>query len=346
MEHSSTSPRNPASRVPVGSLACAIGDYNNDGLDDLFLTYYDQNVLFRNNGDGSFTDVTREAGLLLPSAAMEHWLHFCRLRSRRPPRSLLQHLRRPGHGRENAHRLRLERNSRALWSTRASQGPMLFVSQRWSRPFHRCQQRGWRGPGRAYGFTAVAADFDDDGWPDIYVACDSTPSFYFRNRHDGTFAEEGLERGVALSEDGAEQAGMGLGIGDYKLDGTLGILKTHFADDTSVLYENNGKGEFTDVTLKAGLGVETRYVCWGAGIVDLDNDGLPDLFIAAGQVFPGAGKESAAVSLQESADRVPQSGRRAGSRNCSTKPDRRSPPRTPAAGVRSATSTTMATSTS
>ena len=140
--------------------------------------------------------------------------------------------------------------------------------------------------GRAYGFTTVAADFDNDGWPDIYVACDSTPGFYFRNRRDGTFVEEGLVRGVALSEDGAEQAGMGIGIGDYKLDGTLCILKTHFADDNSVLYENDGKGDFTDVTLKSGLGVETRFVCWGAGIVDLDNDGLPDIFIAAGQVFP------------------------------------------------------------
>ncbi len=155
--------------------------------------------------------------------------------------------------------------------------------------------------GRAYGLTAVAADFDNDGWPDIYVACDSTPSFYYRNRHDGTFAEEGLERGVALSEDGAEQAGMGIGVGDYKLNGTLGILKTHFADDTNVLYENDGKGEFTDVTLKSGLGVETRYVCWGAGIVDLDNDGLPDLFIAAGQVFPELEKKLPLLSLQKSA---------------------------------------------
>jgi hypothetical protein len=179
-----------------------------------------------------------------------------------------------------------------LRPARASQRALLFVSQRRPRAFQRREQEGRRRTGRAYGFTAVAADFDDDGWPDIYVACDSTPSFYFRNRHDGTFAEEGLERGVALSEDGAEQAGMGVGIGDYKLDGTLGILKTHFADDTSVLYENNGKGEFTDVTLKSGLGVETRYVCWGAGIVDLDNDGLPDIFIAAGQVYPELEKQA------------------------------------------------------
>jgi hypothetical protein len=145
---------------------------------------------------------------------------------------------------------------------------------------------------KAYGLTAVAADFDNDGWPDIYVASDSTASSYFRNRRDGTFVEEGLERGVALNEDGAEQAGMGLGIGDYKPDGTVGILKTHFADDTSVLYENNGKGDFTDATLKSGLGVEARYVCWGAGIVDLDNDGLPDLFIVAGQVYPELEKQA------------------------------------------------------
>jgi hypothetical protein len=132
----------------------------------------------------------------------------------------------------------------------------------------------------------VAADFDNDGWPDIYVACDSTPSFYFRNKHDGTFSEEGLERGAALNEDGMEQAGMGLGVGDYDLDGHLDIFKTHFSDDTSVLYRNDGKAVFEDVTIRSGIGVETRYVGWGAGIVDLDNDGFPDLFAVTGSVYP------------------------------------------------------------
>ena len=264
----------------------AIGDYNNDGLDDLFLTYYDRNVLFRNNGDGSFTDVTREAGLTLPGP---QWSTGC----------TFVDYDRDGH-------LDLFFTTYVDLDTGAKIPPTCD----WKGISVHCGPRGLpkghcylfhndgRGHftdaskeagvdrGRAYGLTAVAADFDNDGWPDIYVACDSTPSFYFRNRHDGTFAEEGLERGVALSEDGAEQAGMGIGVGDYKLDGTLGILKTHFADDTSVLYENNGKGEFTDVTLKSGLGVETRFVCWGAGIADLDNDGWPDLFIAAGQVYP------------------------------------------------------------
>jgi hypothetical protein len=264
----------------------AIGDYNNDGLDDLFLTYYDHNVLFRNNGDGSFTDVTRDAGLTL---ARPQWSTGC----------TFVDYDRDGH-------LDLFFNTYVDLDT----GMQMPTGCDWKGipvhcgprglPMGRCYLFHNDGHGhftdvskqagvdssRAYGFTAVAADFDNDGWPDIYVACDSTPSLYFRNRRDGTFSEEGLERGVALSEDGAEQAGMGIGIGDYKLDGTLGILKTHFADDTNVLYENNGKGEFTDATLKCGLGVETRFVCWGAGIADLDNDGMPDLFIAAGQVFP------------------------------------------------------------
>ncbi len=270
----------------------AVGDYNNDGLDDLFVTYYGQNVLFRNNGDGSFTDVTREAGLTL---AAPQWSTGC----------TFVDYDRDGH-------LDLFISTYVDLDT----GMKMPTGCDWKGVAVHCGPRGLpKGRcylfhndghgrftdvskeagvdrGRAYGLTAVAADFDNDGWPDIYVACDSTPSFYYRNRHDGTFAEEGLERGVALSEDGAEQAGMGLGIGDYKLDGTLGILKTHFADDTSVLYDNNGKGEFTDVTLKSGLGVETRFVCWGAGIVDLDNDGLPDLFIAAGQVYPELEKQA------------------------------------------------------
>jgi hypothetical protein len=138
----------------------------------------------------------------------------------------------------------------------------------------------------SYAMTAVAADWDNDGWQDIYVACDSTPSFLFRNQHDGTFKEEGLERGAALSEDGLEQAGMGIGVGDFDLDGDLDLFKTHFADDTHVLYQNDGKGNFEDVTIRAGLGVETRYIGWGAGITDLDNDGMPDIFVVTGGVYP------------------------------------------------------------
>ena len=194
--------------------------------------------------------------------------------------------------------------------------------------------------------TAVAADFDNDGWPDIYVACDSTPSFLFRNNHDGTFREEGLERGVALSEDGMEQAGMGIGIGDFDLDGNLDIFKTHFADDTNVLYRNDGKGYFDDVTIRAGLGVETRFVGWGAGMVDLDNDGLP-----------GPLRRRPAVSIRKSKRSCPPIRyrtprlvfRNLGDGKFEELIDEAGPAsrrRTPAAAAPSAISTTTATSTS
>ncbi len=148
------------------------------------------------------------------------------------------------------------------------------------------EQAGIAAATPGYGMTVVAADLDEDGWPDIYVACDSTPSLLFMNNRDGTFREEGVLRGVALSDDGGEQAGMGVGIGDYDGDGHLDLLKTHFADDASGLYHNDGTGQFDDVTRRARVAVETRYVGWGAGIVDLDNDGHPDLFVVTGSVYP------------------------------------------------------------
>src|SRR6202022_4163096 len=121
-----------------------------------------------------------------------------------------------------------------------------------------------------------------DGWPDIYVACDSSPSYLLRKQRNGTFLDEGLEGGVSLNEDGTEQAGMGIGIGDTNMDGHLDLFKTHFCQDTNILYLNNGSGEFTDATIAAGIGVETRYTSWGTGIVDFDNDGWPDIFIVTG----------------------------------------------------------------
>src|SRR5204862_3552608 len=123
------------------------------------------------------------------------------------------------------------------------------------------------------------AELDEDGWSDIYVACVSTPSLLFMNNRVGTFREEGVVRGVALSDDRTEQAGMGVGIGDYDLDGHLDLFKTHFADDANVLYRNDGKGNFDDVTRTSRVGMETRYVSWGARIVALDKAGRADLFL-------------------------------------------------------------------
>jgi hypothetical protein len=271
--------------------AVTVGDYDNDGFEDLFITYYGQNVLYHNNGDGTFTDVTERAGLRQPATRYGSgccWVDYDRdghldLFVANYLNTTLEKLPKPGE------------NSDCTWKgVPVNCGPrglppgsvQLFHNNGDGTFIDVSKTSGVSAASGSYPMTVVAADYDNDGWPDIYVACDSTPSWLFRNQHNGTFREEGLERGVALSEDGLEQAGMGVGVGDYDLDGSLDIFKTHFADDTNVLYHNDGKGNFDDVTTRSGLGVETRYVGWGAGIVDLDNDGNPDLFVATGSVYP------------------------------------------------------------
>ena len=134
--------------------------------------------------------------------------------------------------------------------------------------------------------TAAAADLDEDGWTDIYVASDSTAAILYRNNHDGTFSDRALQSGTAFSENGMAQAGMGLAVGDYNTDGRLDLFKTHFADDIPALYRNLGKGLFEDVATAAGLAVQNRHVEWGAGMPDLDNDGWPDLVYVTGNVYP------------------------------------------------------------
>ena len=271
--------------------AVAVGDFNNDGFDDLFVTYWGQNVLYRNNGDGTFTDITEKAGLLRPGVrwgsgcafvdynrdglldlCVATYLEFD-FKSVPPP---------GGNANCNWKGIPVNCGPRGLppgsVSLYRNNGDGTFTDV--SAASGMAKARG------SYAMTVVSADFDNDGWPDIYVACDSTPSFLFRNNQNGSFSEVGLERGVALNEDGMEQAGMGLGIGDFDLDGSLDIFKTHFADDTSILYKNDGKGDFEDWTIRSGLGVETRFIGWGAGIVDLDNDGNPDLFLVTGSVYP------------------------------------------------------------
>jgi len=268
-----------------------VGDYNNDGFEDMFCTYFGQNILYRNNGDGTFTDVTKAAGLLNDQprwGAGCSFLDYNRdghldLFVSNYVRFSIEHAPVPGENTNcNWKGIPVECGPRGLptgWhSLYRNNGDGTFSDV--------SQLAGIARATQCYGMTVVAADLDEDGWPDIYVACDSTPSLLFMNNHDGTFREEGVLRGVALSDNGEEQAGMGVAIGDYDLDGHLDLFKTHFADDANVLYHNDGKGAFDDVTRASRVGVETRYVCWGAGIVDLDNDGCPDLFMVTGNVYP------------------------------------------------------------
>jgi hypothetical protein len=273
----------------------SVGDYNNDGRLDLFVTYWGENALYRNNGDGTFTEVAAQAGLT-PKIKPEYpyWYSGATFVDYDRDGKLdlfvatytdydLRKVPKPG------------ANPNCNWKGIPTPcgprglrpGRHFLFRNRGDGTFEDVSEKSGIGKARSsFGFTAVAADFDADGWQDIYLACDSTPSLFFHNNHDGTFTEEGIERGVALNPDGMEQAGMGLGVGDFNGDGILDILKTHFADDTPALYQGLAKGQFADVAQKAGLAVETRYVSWGAAMADLDNDGLPDILIATGNVYP------------------------------------------------------------
>jgi hypothetical protein len=137
-----------------------------------------------------------------------------------------------------------------------------------------------------YGLGVLVADFDNDGWPDIYVANDSAPAALYHNNQNGTFTDVGIEAGCAFSIDGKPQAGMGVTAGDYDRDGWLDIFKTNFSGDTSSLYRNTGKAAFDDVTFQSGMGLNTRWLGWGCGFLDVDNDGWPDIFLVNGHVYP------------------------------------------------------------
>jgi enediyne biosynthesis protein E4 len=266
-----------------------VGDYNNDGFMDLFVTYYGKNVLYRNNGDGTFTDVTRESGLLQPDDRWNSGAAFLDYD-------------RDGHLDLFVSNYVGYDSGLALYESDPSlvgvQSPVLHGPaglQGSKNILYRNNGGTFTDVSKAaaianseptYGFTPCVADYDNDGWPDIYVANDSTPSLLFKNNHNGTFAEVGLLAGVAADENGGMQGGMGVDAGDYDGDGFLDILKTNFSDQTTSLYHNRGNGFFTDRTFQAGLSSQTSSVKWGTAFVDFDNDGQPDIFIVTGAIYP------------------------------------------------------------
>ena len=278
-----------------GQGAC-VGDYDNDGFDDLYVTAYGKNRLFHNQRNGTFKEVAEQAGVAGTGKewgtgcafvdydrdgkldlVVANYVHFDLATTPKPggslscmwkgvpvmcgPRGL------PSAPNVIYHNL----------GTHDTE-PVKFEDVSKSSGFDRTDGH--------YCFSITTLDYNDDGWPDIYVACDSTPSILYRNNHDGTFTDVAADTSVAYNEVGREQAGMGSTSADYDGDGHLDLFKTNFSDDTSTLYHANGDGTFTDVTFPAGLGINTDALGWGAMFADIDNDGWPDLLVVNGHVYP------------------------------------------------------------
>jgi hypothetical protein len=268
-----------------------VGDIDNHGYPDVFITQWGQNVLYRNLGNGKFNDETKERGLFSPKT---RWSTGCAFLDFNRDGFLdlvvvhyvdfdLAHTPHPG------------QTSQCQWKGKPVMcGPRGLPPETVS--FYQNDGHGHftdvsdqvhiSGPKNYYGFTALTGDFDNDGWPEIFVACDSTASLYYHNVGGKVFEEIGVRSGLAYNEDGREQAGMGATAGDFDGDGLLDIFKTNFADDTHTMYKNQGGNNFEDDTISSGLAVNTKYLGWGTAFLDFDNDGWKDLIAANGHVYP------------------------------------------------------------
>lgn len=296
----------PAGIVHGGwGQGCCVGDFDNDGFPDLFVSGWNRNRLYRNRGDGTFREVSEQAGVAAVNGEWgagccfldydrDGWLdifvaRYVRFDPQTAPKPgaarscRLQELKVPCGpmgfaGGTNA--LYRNRGDGTFEDVSAKSGigqpkgaaRPVFVPANWQ-------------PQGSYGMGAVAADFDNDGWPDIYVACDTAPSLFYRNNHDGTFREVAVPAGCAFDENGAALGGMGAAAGDVDGDGWLDLVRTNFFDQVTTVYRNNGNGTFHDASLAAGLGANRRFVSFGVSLADFDHDGDPDLFIANGHVY-------------------------------------------------------------
>ena len=267
-----------------------IGDYDNDGFDDLFVTYFGKNVLYHNNGNGTFTDVSEKAGV---AGNGKRWNTGC---------AFVDYDRDGYLDLFVANYIALDLKTAPV----PESGPCLYkgVMVACGPPgliggknilYHNngngtftdvSEKSGILKANGTYGLGVLTADLDNDGWPDIYVANDSTASALYQNKKNGTFTDIALEAGCALSADGKPQAGMGISAADYDLDGNLDLVKTNFAGDTPSLYHNLGGANFEDATFQGGLGKHTQYLGWGCGFFDMENDGWADILICNGHVYP------------------------------------------------------------
>ncbi len=285
--------------------ACCVGDYNNDGNDDLFVTYYGQNVLYRNNGNGTFTDVTERAKLLQPGPKIR-WNTGCTFVDYDKDGHLdlfvanyvdfdLKTAPKPEDGPCTYKGMLVACGPPGL-----AGGRNLLYRNNGDGTFTDVSEKSgmWTAVG-TYGLSVAASDLDNDGWPDIYVANDSAPATLYQNQHDGTFKDIAIEAGAALSAEAKPQAGMGVSIGDYNRDGNMDVVKTNFAGDTDSLYTNLGNAVFEDHTYPGGLGENTRLLGWGVGFFDMDNDGWPDILMSNGHVYPEVDKSKADLKYAE-----------------------------------------------
>jgi len=270
--------------------ACCVGDYNNDGWNDLFVSYYGQNALFRNNGNGTFTEVTKEAGLL---QSRLRWNSGCTFLDYDKDGHLDLFV--GNYIDFDVKTAPLPEDANCTYKgIQVACGPpgleggknLLYRNNGDGTFTDVSEKAGMGGTLGTYALSCAAADLDATGWPNIYVANDSTSATYYVNQKDGTFRDQAIEAGVAYSPDGKPQAGMGVSIGDYNRDGLFDIVKTNFAGDTDSLYMNLGDGSFDDRTYQAGLGVNTRLLGWGVSFMDIDNDGWLDILVANGHVYP------------------------------------------------------------
>ncbi len=286
-----------------GQGAC-VGDYDNDGNEDLFVTYYGKNRLYHNEGNGTFKEVAESAGV---AGTGKQWGTGCAFVDYDRDGLLdivvanyvdfdLASAPAPGE-RANC----MWKGAPVMCGPRGLKAStnVLYHNLGGGKFADVTKQAGIDKTSGHYCFSVSTLDYDEDGWPDIYVACDSTPSILYHNNHDGTFTDKAVTSGVAFNDDGREQAGMGSTIADYDGDGHLDIFKTNFSDDTSTLYRNNGDGTFSDVTFAAGLGLNTKYLGWGVMFFDFDNDGWPDLLLVNGHVYPEVDKYKLGSNYEE-----------------------------------------------